>query len=446
MENEILTRSESYLANNNSLNGKTCRSNIWLINHYATSMYRDLSGRHFHFAQNLIERGYKASIICANTVHNSSKVIDAGKERFTVKTVSEIPFVFIESTPYKTNSLDRIINMLSFARNVVKLKEELHQIIGVPDVIIASSVHPLTCIAGLKLGRFFKVPVIVEIRDLWPETLISMGALKKNSLIARMLYRGEKSIYRRADAIVFTIEGGRQYLIDKQWTDVIDLRKVFYINNGVDLSSFDKNVRDNTVLDHDLDDIDQLNFVYTGSLRRANNLMLLIDAFKILDNNRAKLLIWGEGDQKKELEEYCISESIPNVIFKGKAQKKDIPGILKRSYVNVLHYGYIDVQRYGMSQNKLFEYLASGKPILAIGSFGFNIVDLHDCGITSEGALDDITDKLHLFSSLPKDEYVRMSCNSRKTAELFDFPHLTSKLEQVINFVLSDQKETFTIE
>lgn len=426
--------------NERNRNGVT-KPNIWIMNHYATDMYKELGGRHFSFALHLIRRGYKTSIICASTIHNSNEVIETGNEGFAFSLSGEIPFVIVKTSPYKTNSFDRIKNMFTFARNVVKLKKKLSHVIGVPDVIIASSVHPLTCIAGLKLGKFFKVPVIVEIRDLWPETLVSLGALNRGSLLTRILYLGEKAIYRRADAVIFTIEGGKQYLVDKQWAEVVDLEKVFYINNGVDLANFVENANEFIVHDQDLDNEEQLNFVYTGSLRRANNIKLLIDAFKNLKNDRAKLLIWGSGDQKQELEDYCFSQSIANVNFKGNVQKNYIPSVLKRSYINILHYGYFDVQRYGMSQNKLFEYLAAGKPILAIGGFGFNIVDSYDCGMTSDGTLDDIVEKLQLLSSLPKDEYDQLSYNCRKTAKLFDFSHLTSKLEQVIDFVLPNKEQ-----
>ncbi len=412
--------------------------NVWMINHYATGMSKSLAGRHYSFAQKLVQRGYKVSIICANTSHNSDDIVETGKEGFCVKNTGNVPFVFIKSAPYKTNYLDRIWNMYTFAHNVIKLKKKLLQIIGMPDVIIASSVHPLTCVAGLKLGKHLKVPVIVEIRDLWPETLVSLGVLRKNSMITKILYFVEKIIYKRADAVIFTMEGGSQYIIDKNWTDVVDLGKVFYINNGVDLKRFDQNAIVHTVCDHDLDCSGQLNFVYTGSLRRANNMILLINAFKNMNNCKAKLLIWGIGDQAQQLEDYCISENITNVVFKGAVKKDEIPSIITRSYVNVLHSAGLDVHKYGMSQNKLFEYLASGKPILATTNHGYNIVDRSLGGITSDGTLEDIVKKLKSMIALSEKEYCNMSCNSRQAAELFDFVQLTDKLEQVIDYVSSE--------
>jgi glycosyltransferase involved in cell wall biosynthesis len=367
--------------------------------------------------------------------------MEIGSERFAVKTAGEIPFVFVKSTPYKSNSLDRIRNMYVFARNVVKLKNILPQLIGKPDVIIASSVHPLTCIAGLKLGKYYKVPVIVEIRDLWPATLVSLGAIKQSSLIAKILYCGEKSIYKRADAIIFTMEGGRQYIIDKKWIDAVDLGKVFYINNGVDLSRFDENVIRNPVHDCDLSNGEQRNFVYTGSVQKANDLKALIDVFSTVRLYKAKLLIWGSGNEKQQLEEYCKSNNISNVVFKGRVPKKMIPSIVTQSYMNVLHNVSLDVHKYGMSMNKLFEYLASGKPVLATSDYGYNIIGAFECGITSDGTPDDMIEKLKISMSLSKDEYEIMGYNCRQTAELFDFARLTDRLEQVIDFVLSKRKK-----
>lgn len=423
-----------------NLNSNNCKPNIWIINHYATKMFNNRGGRHFSFAQKLIERGYQASIICANTIHNSSDTLEIGKEGFAFKTADGVPFVFVDAPTYKTNSFDRIKNMFAFTLNVIKLKRKLPQFIDKPDTIIASSVHPFTCIAGLKLGRYFKVPVIVEIRDLWPDTLIAMGAFKKDSLIAMFLYRVERSIYKRADAVVFTMQGGKQYIIDKKWTDVVDLRKVFYINNGVDLSQFDENVIRHCVHDCDLSNSEQLNFVYTGSVRKVNELRSLIDVFSAVRFDNAKLLIWGSGNEKQNLEEYCNSKGITNVVFKGYVQKEKIPSIVTQSYMNVLHNVSLDVHKYGMSMNKLFEYLASGKPVFATSDYGYNIIDNYDCGVTADGTPNDTIEKLNKSISLSEDEYGIMGYNSRKTAELFDFIRLTDSLEQVIGYVLSNRK------
>ena len=95
MELSKLKTQGTYIRTDNRVNSNSCKPNIWIMNHYATNMFRNLGGRHFYFADKLIERGYRSSIICANTSHNSEKVMEIGSERFAVKTAGEIPFVLL---------------------------------------------------------------------------------------------------------------------------------------------------------------------------------------------------------------------------------------------------------------------------------------------------------------------------------------------------------------
>jgi len=442
MENEILTKPESSLANNNSLNGETCRSNIWLINHYATGMYKDLGGRHFSFAQKLFERGYRASVICASTVHNSDDTVETGKERFSVKMAERIPFVFVKSTPYETNSFDRIKNMFTFARNVIKLKRKLPRYIGKPDVIIASSVHPLTCVAGLKLGRFFKVPVIVEIRDLWPEAIFYFEIIRSTSLVGKILTVGERWIYMRADAIIFTKEGDVDYLKEMGWDSEqggdIDLNKCFYINNGVDLDRFDLQVLENRFADGDLDD-DTFKVIYTGSIRQVNSVDQILDCAALLKKfPEIRFLVYGDGDQLEHLIKRVKEEQLHNTVLKGFVEKKYIPYILSNSSVNLLNYSQSKYNwSRGNSSNKLFEYMASAKPIISTIKMGYSLIERYNCGVE----LDHPSPKklaqtiLGIYHSSDKD-YSDMCRNARMAASDFDFSVLSEKLINVIDFVL----------
>ena len=93
------------------------------------------------------------------------------------------------------NGISRIRNMAEFYWNVKKVMRKCWRAGKRPDVILASHVHPLTCKAGIEMGGKWKVPCIVEIRDLWPAELISLGAVKEKSLITAMLYSLEKYLY-----------------------------------------------------------------------------------------------------------------------------------------------------------------------------------------------------------------------------------------------------------
>ena len=411
------------------------KKKIWIMNHYATSMFFNKGGRHYWFAENLIKSGYEPTIFCANTRHNREDIVKIHEGKYLRMIAENIPFVFIKTVRYSGNGRQRIKNMLVFAWNLTAIAKEYARIYGKPDLILASSVHPLTLVAGIKIARRFGVPCICEVRDLWPESLVAYGFLKQNSVIAKILYRAEKWIYKNADSIVMTWEGGKEYICDQGWDKEIDLNKVKHINNGVSVEAFDRNSQENIITDPDLDNPDFKNIVYAGSIRKVNNIGILLDAAKIIQeqgHRQIRFLIYGSGDEKARLERRCRDESITNVIFKGWIEKRFVPSVLKKAYVNVLHNSSTSLDKYGQSQNKLFEYLAAGRCIVQTYSTGYSILNKYDCGICVPVQNAEEIAKA-LIKACHDENYNRiMGENARRAAHDYDFRKLTGKLIDII--------------
>jgi glycosyltransferase involved in cell wall biosynthesis len=413
------------------------KKNIWIWNHYATNMIKDKAGRHYWLAENLIVNGYNPTIFCASTLHNTDDNIDNVGKIFIQKESDNIPFVIVKTPQYSGNGKKRIINMTSFYKNLFPTAKEYANKYGKPDVIIASSVHPLTLVAGIKIAKKFGVPCICEVRDLWPESIVAYGSLKRNSVIAKILYLGEKWIYKNADSVIMTWEGGKQYIIDQGWDNKIDLNKIKHISNGVVIESFDNNSQCNIINDLDLEDNNFKNLVYAGSIRKVNNLGLLLDAAKIIQeyDQKIRFLIYGSGDEKEMLENRCKNEDISNVIFKGKVEKKMVPSILKRSYANILHNSSTSLDKYGQSQNKFFEYLAAGRAIIQTYTTGFSILEKYNCGISASEQTPENVAKTIIQACENGEQAQQMGQNARKAAYEFDFKNLTKKLIETIENV-----------
>jgi glycosyltransferase involved in cell wall biosynthesis len=407
------------------------------MNHYATNMYFNEGGRHYWFAENLIKHGYEPTIFCANTRHNSHDVIDLNGELYFIDNKDKIPFVFVKTSNYKGNGKSRIHNMVSFYRNLFPSAKKYSEKYGKPDIILASSVHPLTLVAGIKIAKKFGVPCICEVRDLWPESIIAYGSLRRDSLIAKILYQGEKWIYRKADSIIMTWEGGSQYIKDQGWDKQIDLSKVSHISNGVIVDYFDKKSKDNQNIDLDLDNTSYKNLVYAGSIRKVNNLGLLLDSAKIIQkiDDKIRFLIYGSGDEKEMLEKRCKDEAINNVIFKGQVEKKLIPSILNKSYANILHNSSTSLDRYGQSQNKFFEYLAAGRCIVQTYTTGYSIIEKYKCGMSASNQNPEEVAKTLLKVCSDNDKVEQMGQNARNAAYDFDFKKLTIELIKIIENV-----------
>lgn len=398
-------------------------------------MYFDKAGRHYWFAEKLIKAGYKPTIFCASTNHFSEKNVDMNGEKFITNSLNGIPFVFVKTPDYKGNGKSRILNMVSFYKNLFPVAKEYAKTHGKPNIILASSVHPLTLVAGIKISKKFGVPCICEVRDLWPESIVAYGSLKRNSFITRVLYQGEKWIYKNANSIIMTWEGGKEYISDRGWDKEIGLKKVKHISNGVIVDSFDRNSEENKIVDLDLDNPNYKNIIYAGSIRKVNNLGLLLDAAKIIQEKghaQIRFLFYGSGDECEVLERRCKDEGIKNITFKGRVEKKFIPYILKKAYVNILHNSSTSLDKYGQSQNKFFEYLAAGKCIIQTYTTGYSILEKYNCGVSAAEQNSEEIARI-IIKLCDEDEATRyMGENARKAAYDFDFKKLTQKLIEII--------------
>ncbi len=413
------------------------KKRIWIINHYATRMFFEQGGRHLWMATELKKQGYEPIIICADRVHNGSEVVSVG-ESYAVKQYQGIPFIFLKTRPYEDNGAARIANMWDFYHELMKHYYEIARKIWKPDVILASSVHPLALVAGVRIGKKLKVPCISEVRDLWPESLVAYGALKKSSPLLPVLYKGEKWIYKRSAAVIMTFEGGRQYILDRGWEKEIPLEKIYYINNGVGIQDFERNMVEHVYPDSQLDD-GNYRVVYTGSIRKANGIGNIVDAAKYIEQQGVsdmEFLIYGDGEEREALEARVREEQITNVFFKGKVDKKYIPYILHQSHINILNNRSASTNRYGQSQNKFFEYLAAGRYIVQTYKTGFNLLEQEGCGIVAvEQTPEEIAKAILKVYHMPVEEYQKACEKTRELAEDYDYSVLAGKLIDIIEMV-----------
>ena len=423
------------------------KKNVWIINHYAGNTFFEKGGRHYWFAKYLKKKGYEPVVFFLN-----AKKWFRENGRWLEKQAEEIdvPFVFVNAKLYDGNGKDRIINMLAFYKNVQLSAKEYAELHGKPDIIYASSVHPLSLVAGIKLAKFYGVKCISEVRDLWPESIFAYSnRIRKRSLLAKLLYRGERWIYKKSDALIFTMAGGADYIKEHQWDTEqggpIDLKKVFHINNGIDLEVFDYNRTHFQMSDKDLSDEESFNVIYVGSIRKVNNISRLLDIAKRINNKTVRFLIWGDGDEKEVLLERVKSEGIRNVVFKGKVDKKYIPSIVSKADLNLMHGSDNPILRYGLSANKLFDYFAAGKPILVDFSCKYNPADEYHVGIKPVSYDEKgITDVIEAFAKMDAETLTVMGENARKAAAAYDFSTLTNQLISVIEEALREGTRIMT--
>jgi len=424
--------------------------NLWIFHHYATLPHLNGHIRPYRFARRLLERGVATTVFVASYQHFSEDNLITDESDYLTDTSSDIPFVFVRTPSSAGTGISRIKNMMAFYRGLFKTCRTYAQENGKPDIILASSPQPFAMVAGIQIARRYGIPCICEVRDLWPEAIFAGSQIKASSLFGKLLTAGEHWIYRNADALVFTKEGDTDYLKEQGWTTTqggdIDLSKCHYINNGVEINEYDRQIAEETLLDSDLSN-KFFNVIYSGAIRPVNNVANIVDTAKLLKaESDVRFLIYGDGNQRGALEKRVVAEGLGNVVFKGFVEKKYIPFILSRSSVNLLNYSS---NKYnwtrGSSSNKLFEYMASGKPIISTIRTGYSIIDRWGCGIElDEDTPEALAEAILHIRDMPKEEYEEICKNARDGAVEFDYVKLSEKLLRVINVTVGE-KETSNV-
>lgn len=403
---------------------------VWLINQYAMPPELESRLRTIKFAHYLTQKGYDVTIFASSIMHNMDIDLIEDDTKYLPKSYGNIKFVHVKSKSYKTNGLNRIISSVQFHLRLKRYLKKLPK----PDVILHTAYIPF----GLSLyyiAKKIRARYIVEIVDLWPETFVELGLIKKTNPILYFAYRAERWLYERADNVVFSMEGGINYIQDKKWDIAqggkINLEKIRYINNGVDLSDFNYNVRNFVLADKDLSNPDIKKIIYLGSIRLANNLKQLVDAAALLKTHKdIKFLLYGNGDDRDYLINYCMGNDISNVIFKEKwIDPKYVPYVVSASTVNILNYMPAHFGGYGGSQSKMFQYMASGKPICCNLKMMYCPINKNNLGIAKEFvSTQDYADAIYKLSNLNEEELIGIHDRNIETAKSFDYKVLTDRM------------------
>lgn len=403
--------------------------NIWLINHYAVPPKYYPLARQTNFAKYLMAMGHTVTIFAASTVHNSDRNLITDGSRFREETVDGVHYVYIRCLDYQGSGLKRVYNICEFAWKLPGVCKKFAK----PDAIVATSMPPTSCAMGIRLARKYGCRGVAEIADLWPESIVAYDiAGPKNPAVIALRWL-EKWIYKKSDAVVFTMEGAYDYILEQGWENEIPRSKVFYINNGVELEQFRENAEKFRITDEDLQNENLFKVIYTGSIRKVNNLGLLLDAAKLVKNPSVRFLVWGDGDELPALRQRLEDEGITNVIFKGRVEKKYVPYIVSRADLNLAHNTPSELFRFGISFNKLFDYFAAGKPVLSDFPCPYNPSVRLEAGTQVEDpTAANIAEEVERFAAMSPEETARYADNARKGAEEYSFRNLTMKLLDIL--------------
>ena len=388
--------------------------NILYIDHYAGSLEMGMEFRPYYLAREWMKMGHNVRIVAADYSHLRRKNPVVNKD-FEIQNIDGVDYQWLKSKQYEGNGLKRALTMFSF---VGKLKRGAKKIVKdfKPDVVITSSTYPLDCNAGIKIAKLAKCRYIHEVHDIWPLTLTEIGGMGKHNPFVMILSKAEKKAYEKCDQLVCLLPFTNEH-IKELGLNVDD--KYTFIPNGISLDDW----KDSKPLPKEHQDLfDKLHkenkfvVLYVGGHALSNNLDVLIEgASRTQDDESVAYVLIGNGVEKARLMKKAQDDGLTSVFFLPPIDKKSIPTALANGDVLFICSAKSPLYRYGISMNKVYDYMMSAKPILyGIDARNNDVLDAQ-CGLSfSSDDLDTFAEQLYILKNSPKEELKKMGENGKK--------------------------------
>lgn len=405
------------------------RKTIWYCHHYAGSPLKGMSYRPFYLTQAFNHAGHHAFVIGASFHHLQQNPVEQ-KEPVLLDISEDVPFITLKTPSYEGNGPGRMLNMLGYASGFKRRLHDILAITGVPDVIIASSAHPFHYPVLEKLARQCHARLIFEVRDLWPLSLQHLLGIPNWHPLVLWLGRIERRAYQGADYVVSVLDNAFSYMQKRGLAG----ERYRFIPNGTSVAAFEnfRKLSEPAALKiQALKKSGHFLLGYAGAFGKPNALDHLIDAMAILGRKNVPVhaVLIGQGNLKEQLDAKVNSLSLTNITFLPPISKLEIPAFLREMDALYLGWNNADIYQYGVSPNKVFDYMMAGKPIIESGGSPTRMVEKVGCGrYCPAESPEEIADCIHKTSQLPETEREMMGLKGQQYVKAeFDYAALARK-------------------
>jgi glycosyltransferase involved in cell wall biosynthesis len=402
---------------------------LWIINEYAGSPYHGMEFRHYYLGKELVKRGYNVYIITASYSHlfyNKPKI----KDDFTIENIDGINYIWVKVPEYK-NSHDkkRVLKWFIFTFKTY-FKLPIDKLSKPDDVILVSPMAPFPIISGYKWAKKYKAKLLYEVKDMWPLTLIEIGGYSQNHPFIKLMEWFEKFAYKKADKVISVLPLAWKHMEQQG----MDRKKFVYIPNGIDPEDYNINEPLPKEIEEKIPK-DKFIVAYTGTIGKANALEFLIDAaYKLKYYKDIVFLIIGKGMEENNLKNKVKDLRLDNVIFLPPVKKTQVQSVLK--LIDVCYIGLRNekIFEFGVSPNKLFDYMYAGKPILYAINSGNKPVEEANCGISVDAENPDaIANGILKLYNLSQEERSKLGKNGKNyVLKNHTYKHIANRFEELL--------------
>ena len=382
------------------------------------------ASRTFEHCREWVRKGHRVTVITCAPNFPKGKVFDGYQNKaFQTETIEGIEVIRVWS--YITANegfVRRILDYLSFMASAIVASPRVRDV----DLVIGTSPQFFTAVAAYVVSRMKRIPYVFELRDLWPESIKAVGAMK-DSFAIRMLERLEMFLYRKAARIVSVTESFKQVLMRRG----IEGTKIEVVTNGVDVSQFKPRPKD-PELTGKLGLEGKFVAGYIGTHGMAHALETLLKAADLLRGQNFAFIFLGDGARKQALREMADQMKLDNVVFIDSVPKADVPKYWSLLDVSIIHLRKTELFT-TVIPSKMFECMGMGIPVLhGVEGESADIVRREQVGIPFEPeGVDQLCEALRSLKSDPA-RLARFREQCLRAAGNYDRTYLALRMLKVL--------------
>jgi len=397
---------------------------VWIVNQYTGSPRHGMEYRHYYLARGLAARGHRVVIVSGSYSHLFTRQPDPDG-RYAVEDIDGLQYCWVAAPRYeRAISAGRVGNMVVFALRLTRLPTGM---LPRPDAILVSSPSLFPIVPAARWARRWHARLAFEERDLWPLTLEELGGFSKRHPLVLAMQRCEDYGYRVADAVISVLPGAVGHMVGRG----MPAEKFHYLPNGIDLRDAQAAGEPPAAVRAAVRP-DAFTVGFVGTLGRANALETLVDAAALLRDEAVQVVVVGHGPERSGLLERA--HGLGNVAFVGPVARAEVPAALRLFDACYVGYRHSSLYRFGVSPNKLYDYMAAGRPIVFAADAVNRPVDDAGCGRTV--APEDpaaLAAAIRSLAACPPAERERLGANARAyVAAHHDYGVLARRLEGIL--------------
>ncbi|RMH59085.1 MAG: glycosyltransferase WbuB [Bacteroidetes bacterium] len=350
---------------------------ILFVSNYFPPEVNAPATRTFEHAREWVRLGHEVEVLTSNPNFPEGRIYDGYTNGFATETVEGIKVTRVPM--YVTANKGTVKRTLSYLSYMASVRLYLRRLQQQPDIVVATSPQFFAAVAGHLIARKLRVPFVMEVRDLWPESVVAVGASSDNAVI-RACERLETYLYEQADHIVVVTRAFKRHIENRG----IPSAKISVLPNGADLAAWDRPLDEAKLAalraQHGL----QGKFVagYIGTIGMAHRADILWEAARRCDDPDIVFMVVGTGAEREKLEALQAANPLPNFRLLDKVPKEEVPYLLALTDASVVHLRDLPLFR-TVIPSKIFEAMATRTPIiLGVEGESKEIVQEADAGLT----------------------------------------------------------------